>query len=208
MNPQNKKLVMFDFDGVLVNTIEISYQIHKIKNKDLTWERFQSFHDGNFLDGIGKAIKEGLHVVSDDFYGQYKKKLDLLTIHDILHDAILHLATYYNLIMISSTRSSLIMEFISKENLSGCFSEILGQDIHSSKIVKIKSMLDKYKLLPSDAVFITDTLGDIKEANECGVISIGVTWGAHSRETLQKGSPAVIIDDPQDLVSAIENVLK
>ncbi|MFZ3015756.1 MAG: HAD hydrolase-like protein, partial [Minisyncoccia bacterium] len=62
--------------------------------------------------------------------------------------------------------------------------------------------------LPKDVVFITDSLGDILEGNECGVKSIGVTWGLHGRETLKKGNPVAIIDDPRDLEGVINNVLK
>ena len=51
-------------------------------------------------------------------------------------------------------------------------------------------------------------MGDIIEAEKCGVRSIGVTWGLHGRETLEKGNPVTIIDDPRDLENAINNVLK
>lgn len=80
--------------------------------------------------------------------------------------------------------------------------------MHGSKIIKINSILKKYNIEPNDTVFITDTLGDIKEAKECGVKSIAVTWGLHDRETLEKGNPVAIIDDPRELLRVIEKVLK
>lgn len=208
MNLENKKIVMFDFDGVLANTLELSFEIHKIKNPELTWKHFQDYSNGNFHDGYNKAVKDGKHIPADDFPGQYKNKLQLLTIHDILHDAILGLASDYILVIISSAGSSLINDFLIKENLDNCFTSILGTDIHKSKVVKIKMVLDKYNINSKNAVFITDTLGDIKEAKECEVESIAVTWGLHPKETLIKGHPFAIIDDPQDLFSIIKNVLK
>jgi phosphoglycolate phosphatase-like HAD superfamily hydrolase len=208
MIQRNKKLVMFDFDGVLVNTTEMSYQIHKIKNKDLTWERFQEYASGNIFTGLFKAIEEGRHIPSDDFAGEYKKRLAMFTIHDIMHEVILSLAVKYRLVIISSTFSSSIIEFLKRENISECFSDVLGCDTHMSKVIKIKLMLEKYSVLPRDSVFITDTLGDIKEAHECVVPSIGVTWGLHTKEMLEKGNPTAVIDDPIILVPTIENVLK
>ncbi len=202
------KLIIFDFDGVLANTIEFSYKIHTIKNKNLTFKQFQEYSTGNFHEGYEKAVKEGRHIPPDDFYGDYKKGLDVLTIEDILHDSILSLATNYRLMIISSTSSSYINDFLIKENLDGCFSDILGEDIHRSKIIKIRTALLKYNLSSNDAVFVTDTLGDIKEANECGVKSIGVTWGLHDKLILERGNPVRIINNPQDLVGTIENVLK
>lgn len=202
------KLIIFDFDGVLANTIELSYKIHTVKNKGLTMESFREFSTGNFYEGYNKAVEEGRHIPADDFYGDYKKGLDVLTIGDILHDSILSLATNYKLVIISSTNSSYINDFLKKENLDGCFSDILGADIHTSKTLKIKTILEKYNLNPQDSIFVTDTLGDIKEATECGVQSIAVTWGLHNKSILERGNPARIIDNPQDLIGAIENVLK
>ncbi|MDE2030863.1 MAG: HAD family hydrolase [Patescibacteria group bacterium] len=205
---QSKKLVLFDFDGVLVNTFDSTFRISKIKNKDLTWERFKDFQNGNFHDNLQKDVKKNNFVIIDNFYDHYKKDLNDLTIEDILHEAITFLAKDNFLVIVSSTRSDIINDFLEKENLLSFFNETLGHEVHTSKVFKIKHALEKYGVSPSDTVFITDTLGDIKEANECDVPSIAVTWGLHKRENLQKGNPIAIIDNPQDLVTVVENVLK
>ena len=51
---------------------------------------------------------------------------------------------------------------------------------------------------------MTDTLGDIREGNIAGVQTIGVTWGVHDRETLEKGSPLAIVDTVFELRDTIE----
>ena len=208
MNQKNKKLVIFDFDGVLINTLDFSYKIHKVKNPHFTWERFQSYSDGNFHDGYNNAVKNGEHIQPDDFHGKYKDELIPLTIQEVLRTTIISISNNYTLAVVSSSMGSVIKDFLSKENLNEYFLDILGFDIHTSKVIKIKSLLEKHNLSSNEAVLITDTLGDILEANECNVASIGVTWGLHNKEKLQKGNPAIIVDDPQDLVRAIENVVK
>lgn len=202
------KLVIFDFDGVLANTLEFAFGIHKEKNPNFTWEKFQDFSNGSFVEGIKNAVEKNSHVIPSDFKEKYKEEIEKIKINDVLHQTILSLCGKYIFIIVSSTESYLINDFLIKENLKNCFSEILGIDVHGSKIIKINSILEKYKILPKDVVFITDSLGDILEGNECGVKSIGVTWGLHGRETLKKGNPVAIIDDPRDLESAINNVLK
>lgn len=191
-----------------MNTSELSYKIHTIKNKNLTREQFNEYANGNFFEGYDKAVKEGRHIPADDYYGEYKKGLNALNIEKILHDTILSLAKNYKLIIISSTDTSYINDFLKRENIVQCFSDILGADIHTSKVVKIKTILQKYNLLPKEVVFITDTLGDIKEAHECKVPSIAVTWGLHDRSILEKGNPNKIVDDPRALLDVIEGVLK
>lgn len=208
MEKENKKIVMFDFDGVIINTLEFSYQIHKINNKDLTWERFQDFSNGNFHDGFERALKEENFISIGNFYDHYDKNLIKLNIHEVIQNALLFLASKYKLVIISSTHATQICNFLKKENILECFEDVLGHDTHKSKVVKIKSVLVKYDAKPDDCVFITDTLGDIKEANECNVPSIGVTWGLHAHAKLSEGNPVSIIDDPMNLVSAIQNVLK
>lgn len=202
------KLILFDFDGVLANTNEIAFNIHKIKNKDLTWKEFQDYASGNFHEGIEKARREKKHLDADDFYGQYKKGLDTLNIHDALHKLILSLAKNNKLIIVSSTDSSYIKDFLKKENLLKCFSDILGTDVHKSKVFKIRTILEKYDIHPDDAVFVTDTTGDIREARECGVGAIGITWGLHDREMLGKEGPFALIDIPEELGQKIEEFFK
>jgi phosphoglycolate phosphatase len=121
--------------------------------------------------------------------------------------SIKNLSEQYTLSIVSSSSSSYIKNYLEKRNILSCFLDILGFDVSADKTIKIKSLLEKYGIGSKDTVFITDTLGDIVEAEKCEVRSIGVTWGLHDRKTLEKGSPEVIIDDPRDLLKTIENVL-
>ncbi|HPS21395.1 MAG TPA: HAD family hydrolase [Candidatus Paceibacterota bacterium] len=203
-----KKLVIFDFDGVLVNTIEFCFNGHKKSNPDLTFEKFQSFCDGNWHDGLCKAVEDGAHTIPENWSAIYGEKLKELTVSEILDETIKILSEKYLLTVVSSTDSFLIDNFLKKENVRECFSDILGADVERSKVIKINSLLKKYDLKLDDVVFITDSLGDILEANECGVKSVGVTWGIHPRKNLEKGKPVAIIDDPRDLEKVIKNVLK
>lgn len=203
-----KKIVMFDFDGVLVNTIEFIFKLNKEVNKELTWEIFQDFSNGNFHSGIEKATKDGIYKKPDDWDNIYSENIEKLTIHDILNQTIKLLSKDCVLSIVSSSSTSVIKKFLNKENIDAYFSDIYGTDVNSMKSVKIKMLLDKYSIPKEDAVFITDSLGDIHEANECGIKSIGVTWGIHKKDTLSKGNPELIIEDPRDLLVAIKNVLK
>lgn len=205
MNPKNKKLVIFDFDGVLVDTLIMHYKIsHKI-NKKMSLDSFKSIFDGNIYESLKKSSDIKQH---PKFFEIYDKQSRNLEIPEIMKNLIFELNKNYNLIIVSSTPSSLILKILNQENIENYFSDIFGADIHTDKIVKIEMALKKYGIEPNNAIFITDTLGDIKEAEKCRVKSIAVTWGFHERETLEKGNPTVIIDDPRDLLETIQNVLK
>jgi phosphoglycolate phosphatase len=95
-----------------------------------------------------------------------------------------------------------------KNGLISYFDEVMGNDIHNSKIVKIKMVFSKHNARPNDCVFITDTLGDMREAASCDVSSIGVTWGYHKKENLLKGNPYQIAENPENLHEIITNYFK
>ena len=170
MNEENKKLIMFDFDGVLVDTLFVGNKIVEEINYD-------------------NSVRE-------------------IKIPNFLKEIVSALAKKYILVIISSGGTSSIKKILEKENVYGYFNDILGNDVNTSKISKIKIVLEKYNILPKNSIFITDTLSDTLEAKECEVKSIAVTWGFNDRKTLEKGNPIVIIDDPRDLLEAIQNVLK
>jgi phosphoglycolate phosphatase len=208
MDTVNKKLVIFDFDGVLVNTLDFSFNEHKKLNNTLTWKKFQDFSNGNFRIGMGKAVLEENYKIPDEWDDVYTKNIKDITISDVLNKTIRTLSLDYILAIVSSSSSKVINKFLEKEKSMELFSDVLGADIHSNKTVKINTLLSKYDVIPEDVVFITDSLGDILEGNVCGVKSIGVTWGIHSKENLENGKPIAIIENPRLLLDAIKNVLK
>ncbi len=204
-----KKLVLFDFDGVLVNTLKIWFTIHKEANNDFTWESFQAMSEGNFWDKLDESTKQG-HILPDNAEAKYLSELvdTTFSIEEAISIVIKALHEKYQIAIVSSGRESSINQFLKKMELDYCFSDVLGLDTHRSKTVKIKSLIDKYSLPLEHIIFITDTLGDIREANDCNVKSIGVTWGLHHRETLEKGEPFAILDDPLHLLETIDKALE
>ncbi len=195
------KTIFFDFDGVIVDTFNFCYHIHNT-NSPITEAEYRSEFEGNINDALknGKAIP--------DFWSLYTPQLLTCTPNEGIENTIRSLSKKYTLIIVSSTTSSAIKLFLQKFNVDECFKEILGNDIDHSKVKKLQMALDRYHLSPSDTIFITDTLGDIQEARQCGIESVAVSWGYHPRETLQKGEPYRIIDTVSELSETVEQYLK
>ena len=55
-------------------------------------------------------------------------------------------------------------------------------EISKNKVEKFKILKEKYGIREEEMLFITDTLGDLRESSEAGVPTVAVTWGAHKRE--------------------------
>lgn len=194
-----KKLVIFDFDGVLVNTTDLVLGIMRSTNPHLSDEYLKNISSGNFYDGLNHALAHDGYVMRDDWEELYEKGLKNLTTHDVIHKLIVDLSKDFRLAIVSSSHSRHIIESLEEENIREHFPEILGSDTHARKTIKINQLLTQYGLHPSEVIFVTDTLGDMREGNECGVRSIGVTWGLHSREEFEKAQPFAVVDTVPEL---------
>jgi phosphoglycolate phosphatase len=197
----NKKLIMFDFDGVLVDTLLTCFTVSQEVNEDMSLEEYKGFFEGNIYNAIRKNGEP--RKINTDFINRYSTLTRTLTVPSELKQVLKTLATNYIFTVVSSTQAVLIREILERESLAEYFDDILGSDVHKSKVVKIQMILEKYAIKSQNCAFVTDTLGDIKEAQECSVPSIAVTWGFHDPQTLQKGNPAYIVDTPEELLEAV-----
>jgi phosphoglycolate phosphatase-like HAD superfamily hydrolase len=199
-----KKVILFDFDGVLAHTLEHAFSIHKLLNPQFLWEEFQKMGEGNFHAEYRKKFEAGGHVHPENYPEEYSKKLAQMNLESELAELVTELSLIYTLYIVSSTKTSYIQDFLEREKVLTYFTDVLGADIHESKVVKIKSVLEKEMVVPSQCLFITDTTGDVREASECDVPSVCVSWGLHSRERLEKKNPFTVVDTPKELRVSID----
>lgn len=200
-----RKVIIFDFDGVIVDSKHLSYSINKNMMPDLEYSEWKSWFEGNLYK---KIRKEHANDKSHDvFFEKYNIGIvNLLPIEGI-SEVIKKLADKYTLVIISSSSQKAIGDFLNKYNLYHYFSDILGKETHQSKVDKFHIILDKYKIKPNETLIITDTVGDIKEANEVGIKSVGVIWGVHDNDKLGEINPHFIAEKPSDLIHGVEAVM-
>ena len=199
------KVILFDFDGVIVDTFSFCYRI--IANRDgITEQEYRSRFEGNInVTSKSPTRSPDPNAKPFDFFGQYTPELMGCMPNRELLEVLKSLADQYTLIIVSSTSTPAIKTYLESQHLEALFTEILGNDVEKSKTKKIQGVLDRYQLQSNETMFITDTLGDIKEAKECGVQSIAVTWGYHPVETLKRGEPYRIVSQPQEILEAINS---
>lgn len=196
------KTIIFDFDGVIGDTYKINFAICKEFFPDLTDQEFKDYHNGNvFKSNIMTWTADDIQ----KFFEKQKRqvtKAHLFPLKDILKK----LQKKYRLLVISSTVDENIKHFLSIGNYSRFFQKIFGATTHKSKVEKFKMIFKQYNLKPNECVFITDTIGDIKEARQVKVGSIAVTWGYHGKELLADQKPLAIIQKPDDLLLTIKKL--
>ncbi|MCL1140436.1 HAD-IA family hydrolase [Shewanella pneumatophori] len=65
----------------------------------------------------------------------------------------------------------------------------------------ILELLEELKVKPADALMVGDSLHDLNMANNAGVDSVGVSYGAHSESRLLQAKPKAIIHHPTQLLN-------
>ena len=205
-----KPFILFDFDGVITDSFQTAFEVQKMICPHITEDIYRKLFEGNINDSwssVGIHTNECRHDI--DFFAEYIPRMkNEAQIVPGMRDVIMELEKNYTLIVISSTISSPIREFLEEHDLASHFTQIMGNDIHKSKVEKIKMVFEKYGIEAKDCVFITDTLGDMKEAAQMEVGAIGTMWGFHKTEALLRGNPFCLVDEPAKLPVAISNYFK
>jgi len=200
------KLLLFDFDGVLVDSLDVyektvSLCLAKI-NHPLKHGRqeFLELFDGNFykmLEQKGVDLNEfmttSVDILSQVNYGEIKP-------FEAMWPVLQKLKKKHCLIVISSNDTPTIREALRLYGFENIFQEILGSDFMLSKTDKILYAIKKYSVIPSDIYYIGDTIGDIKEGKQAGIKTIGITWGWHDKTKMASSNPDYLFDDPQELL--------
>jgi phosphoglycolate phosphatase-like HAD superfamily hydrolase len=202
----DRRFVFFDFDGVISDSHAPAFEIAQKVCVHMTMEKHRRHFEGNINDW--KLADELDHSSCDhdaDWWGLYLPEFKQRA-HPFPGSirAVQELAEKYRLAIISSTISSPIMEFLKKYDAAHYFSDVMGNDVHPSKVEKMNMLFERYSLSPEHCVLITDTLGDMREAGHVHVGAIGVSWGYHERERLEKGNLFKIVEHPHELPEAVE----
>ncbi|MBI4896538.1 MAG: HAD family hydrolase [Candidatus Aenigmarchaeota archaeon] len=197
------KAVLFDFDGVLVNTYEASFQRHAQKYANMDRETHKKLFEGNVLETRQKLVTKDAAL---DMDALCRVHLLAHTLEKNIIDVLSCMKAHYQLFVVTTNRASFIHEFLEKEHAPLLFIEILGSEMHEKKDVKFHYVMDKYHLTNQEIVFVTDTLGDIREANALDIRTIAVTYGFHERERLEKGNPFAIVSLFEDIPALLKRM--
>ena len=200
-----KLKVITDFDGVYADSFEALFKINQLAMRtvgiSITRDDLRRWFEKNIKQSKRELITddEQYQRMAEKFFEHDGEIYSQVRLFDFAPDLIKGLNRIADLVVASSTRDVLIEDLLSRHQLRQYFSSIFG-----GKGLSKKKMFEKgVKQLdtsPREVFFITDTVGDLKEAQEFGLKTIAVTWGFHGRELVKTAQPDVIVDSPEQLV--------
>lgn len=207
-----KKVVIFDFDGTIADTMDMTYHIYlKMAEKYgmpvVSREELQSYKK--------IPLKERLNKQGIPFYmvpkllaeGQtFQKELEHEA-HpfDGIKDVLQTLLKDYELLMISSNHKKFIKRFLKRFEMKS-FKNVYGKAALFGKAEVIKRVLKKHGYKKSEAIYIGDETRDIIACKELGIDLISVSWGYDDIELLEKEGATYIANQPSDILKFIKSL--
>lgn len=209
-----RKLIIFDFDGVLANSFNTFFPFIRDAMKNvgisLTENQYRNLFIGNVHQGFRDLINDDNKFLifsrfRDANYDKYyNDKSSGAKLFPEVCEFIKKIRKKYALVIASSGKQENIKNLLAKNGMGRSFDLILANS-ETSKEGMIKEILNKFNTKPEKVIMITDTVGDIKAAKKCGLKTIAVTWGFHSRTTLRTAQPNFIVSTLEELSKILIN---
>ncbi|MFR9650559.1 MAG: HAD family hydrolase [Rikenellaceae bacterium] len=215
-----KKLVIFDLDGTLLNTIgDLAAACDVVlKGNDLptyTLEEYKVFVGSGMMRLVEQVIPEShrneqtIAKMRSEFIKAYYQNID---VHTEPYDGITQLLKelQYNGIEVAVASNKFqegTRKLVEKFFPSIRFVAVLGQRPRvplkpNPQILRDVMQISSYAA--DKILYVGDSGIDIETGIAAGIDTIGVSWGFRSREELENAGAEHIIDSPRDLWRFIE----
>jgi len=180
------KNIIFDFDGVICQSQEYHLnKLNKLFDLDFTMEEYAGAHHGN-ANEVMLVQEKWKKVDWNKYHEEIEKDFPLKKIKPEVKKTLEELAQKYNLFIISSGHNQHIIDFLKNNEVWTLFKRALFFEDAKLKVDKFKMLENEFGISPEDTVFVTDTIGDVREAREVGYKNlIGITTGHHDEEILK-----------------------
>ena len=224
MQLTDKKLLIFDLDGTLINSaldlaLAVNYMLERLQRETFDEDIIHGWVGNGALTLVKRALlgKRELDDSLDEDYIQKALKIFLDYYENNLCNATLPYPNViqtletlkskdYTLAIVTNKPFKFVAPILKGLQMDGLFSEILGGDSLNQKKPHPMPLLNVCETLNfsiESSVMIGDSKNDILAANACGMDSVGVTYGYNYGEEIGVHKPSIIIDDFSELLKIL-----
>lgn len=210
-----KKLIIFDLDGTLLNTIadlahSTNYALNKLGYPTHEIEKY-NFMVGNGIDKLferalpeGEKSKENVLRVRKEFVPYYDvHNADDSRPYSGMPELLAYLQASGIQIAVASNKyqtatQKLIDHYFPEIHFTAVFGQREGVKVKPDPTV-VFDILEVAKVTKEDVLYVGDSGVDMQTAANAGVTACGVTWGFRPRAELEEFSPQYIVDTAEEI---------
>lgn len=212
-----KKHIVFDFDGTLVDSIDV---VVKVYNELAIKYKFNTLNSSDYRMMMNFSLKEKIkalnvpmrrvHLIkrfSQEFKNNYSVHLKSLRLFDGVVEVIKQLNEKgYTISIITSNSKTNILEYMKHQEVF-YFKQVMSSNGLFGKDKTLKKYMKDNRLHSSELMYIGDEVRDIQACKKANVEIIAVTWGVDPREALVIERPDHLADEPKDILGILQSNL-
>ena len=203
MKSTKNKIYVFDFDGVIANSIEVGYQVHNSISEKYDLPKIETQKDylriidnGHLKDFLNYDIITEYYLESNLRYKSNLSKIKLFpAMKKILQDL------DENIIIISSNPDSFIGNILENNEIDKVI--IYGKEKAKSKKERFELLLKEQNIQKCDIIYIGDTIDDYHFCREVNIPMVGSNYGYSDLSEISD-SLLDIKESPEELVELIK----
>ncbi len=216
-----KKLVIFDLDGTLLNTIE---DLGQAANYALERNGYATHSMASYPYFVGNGVRrlvtrvlpedarddENVDRVLGDFMKYYNEHcIDYTKPYNGMPELLQDLRDMGVMMAVASNKyqqavSKIIPHYFPDINFIAIEGQKDGVNVKPDPSI-VFSILAQARVPKADALYIGDSGVDMETARRACIDSVGVTWGFRSKKELVEYQADVIVNNPVDIVGIVEN---
>lgn len=212
------KLIIFDLDGTLLNTIgdlaEAANQMRGLRDLPaLDYATYCTYVGNGIMRLVERALPESMRdpatiaAARADFLAYYIDHIDGKTCpYAGIPELLAELQTMGVRLAVASNKfqagtEKLIRTYFPEIRFEAIFGQRPDVPLKPDPTV-VQEILTLTGVAPEEALYVGDSGVDMLTARAAGVRSVGVSWGFRSREELIEARADRIIDDPSELLAS------
>jgi phosphoglycolate phosphatase len=203
------KTIICDFDGVWADSFDVLYRINEIAATALGLKLTPQQYRAAFHGPIHCELRKLLNFddAQQTEFSNHKRRIFPAHYHTksvrffpFAAATIAKLSQLGQLHIVTASPAEAVAALLEEQGLRNYFDEVAGFNL-AGKRATLERLAAQTPL--SSSFFITDTIGDVREAAGLPLTTIAVSWGFHQREDLQAAGAHRIASNGDELAEAI-----
>ena len=204
------KAILFDMDGVLINSLRTHFHafnatIEKFGGKRISLDTFHEKFWGTYVEQNAKIVfgdlsRQSLREIVDEYPLQLEKFAEYTNIYHETKRVLLELKKNLKVGLVSSSQSKIVDLLMKYVELDSYFDVVVcGDQVDKPKPAPdgLIKACESLRIKPSEVIYVGDNYLDVTAGKSAGCLTVGITTTT-SQQRLKDAD--IIIDDLAQLL--------